>query len=111
MDIIDTLWGKDKLVQKTMQIEDSLYEELVKLSENMLDASVSKIINACVYEFSHKDKLTMYQQGDLTKHSVIFRKSAVKKLADMKAKFNIPQYVILNIAIKSGIEKIKKSRK
>ena len=111
MDIIDTLWGKDKLVQKTMQIEDSLYEELVKLSENMLDASVSKIINACVYEFSHKDKLTMYQLGDLTKHSVIFRKSAVKKLADMKAKFNISQYVILNIAINSGIEKITKSRK
>lgn len=111
MDIIDTLWGKDKLVQKTVQIEESLYEELVKLSENMLDASVSKIINACIYEFAQKDRLTMYQLGDLSKHSVIFRKSAVKKLADMKAKFNIPQYVILNLAIRNGIEKIKKSKK
>ena len=46
MDIIETLWGKDKLVQKTVQIEESLYEELVKLSENMLDASVSKIMLA-----------------------------------------------------------------
>lgn len=111
MDIIDTLWGKDQLVQKTVQIEDDLYEELVKLSQTMLDASVSKIINACIYEFAQKDRITMREIGDLSKHSVIFRKSAVKQLAEMKSKFNIPQYVILNLAIKSGIEKIKKNKK
>lgn len=110
MDMIDTLWKKEQLVQKTVQIEDSLYEELVKLSQDKLDASVSKIINACIYEFAQKDRITMREIGNFSKHSVIFRKSAVKQLAELRAKFNIPQYVILNLAIKNGIDKIKKNK-
>lgn len=108
MGAIDSLWKKEELEQKTVQIEDTLYEQLIELSEKELDASVSKIINACIYEFADKERITMHEITDLSKHSVIFRKTALDKLAGMKAKFNIPQYIILNLAIKEGIEKIQK---
>lgn len=100
MGSIDSLWKKEELEQKTVQIEDKLYEQLIELSENELDASVSKIINACIYEFSSKERITMHEITDLSKHSVIFRKTALEKLVEMKAKFNIPQYVLLNLSIK-----------
>lgn len=110
MGAVDSLWKKEELEQKTVQIEDTLYDQLIELSENQLDASVSKIINACIYEFSEKERITMREITDLSKHSVIFRKTALEKLTGMKAKFNIPQYVILNLAIKEGIEKIQKTK-
>lgn len=106
MSSIDSLWKKDQLEQKTVQIEDDLYDQLVDLSENELDASVSRIINACIYEFAERTEIRMQEIKNLSKHSVIFRKTSIKILMDLKAKFNIPQYIILNLAIKEGIEKI-----
>ncbi len=106
MNSIDTLWRKDELEQKTVQIEDELYDKLVILSENELDASVSKIINACIYGFADKKEIRMQEIKNLSKHSVIFRKSSIKILMDLKSKFNIPQYIILNLAIKEGIERL-----
>lgn len=110
MGTIDSLWKKERLEQKTVQIEDKLYEQLIEISENQLDTSVSKIINACIYEFANKERITMHEITDLSKHSVIFRETALEKLAEMKAKFNIPQYVLLNLSIKEGIEKILKAK-
>ena len=106
MSAIDSLWQKEELEQKTVQIEDELYDQLVFLAENKLDASVSKIINACIYEFANKKEITMHEINNLSKHSVIFRKSAAEKLIELKSKFNIPQYIILNLAIKDGIDKL-----
>ena len=106
MNAIDTLWEKDELEQRTVQIEDDLYDQLVILSENKFDASVSKIINACIYDFANKEKIMMHEIKNLSKHSVIFRKTSIDKLIELKAKFNIPQYIILNLAIKEGIEKL-----
>ena len=106
MNAKDTLWDKEKLEQKTVQIEDKLYEKLVKISENLLDASVSRLINACIYDFADITEFTMKEVGEMTKHSVIFRKSASEKLMEARARFNLPQYVILNFAIREGIKKI-----
>lgn len=108
MNAIDSLWKKDELEQKTVQIEDDLYDQLVNLSESELDASVSKIINACIYEFADKTEIRMQEIKKLSKHSVIFRRTSIRILMDLKAKFNIPQYIILNLAIKEGIEKLSK---
>ncbi len=111
MNSIDTLWKKEELEQKTVQIEDELYDQLVALSENEFDASVSKIINACIYEFADRQEIRMQEVKNLSKHSVIFRKTSIKILAKLKSKFNIPQYIILNLAIKEGIEKLLKGEK
>lgn len=33
MNSIDSLWKKERLEQKTVQIEDKLYEQLIEISE------------------------------------------------------------------------------
>ena len=45
----------------------------------------------------------LYEVGELEKHTVILRKSTISTLNELKRKFNIPMYVLINIAIKEGI--------
>ena len=42
--------AKEKWVKKSAEIEGRLYDRLKEISENELDASVNKIIDACVAE-------------------------------------------------------------
>ena len=109
--MLDTLLRKETLSQRTLDIESDLYENLIRLSENEFDASVSKIINLCIYELAEKEQVTMREMKDLEKHSVIMRKSALETLNKMKKKYNIPIYVLINIAIKEGIEKLEQKIK
>jgi len=111
MGMIDTLLPKEELSQRTLDIEANLYETLLDLAENYFDASVSKIINLCIYDLAEKEQVTMCEMKDLEKHSVIIRKSALDCLNNMKKKYNIPIYVLINIAIKEGIEKLEKKIK
>ncbi len=106
MGMLDTLLPKEKLYQRTLDIEADLYEKLLNLSNNYFDASVSKIINLCIYELADKEQVTMCKMTDLEKHSVILRKSAMDCLSEMKKKYNIPSYVLINVAIKEGIHKL-----
>ena len=77
-------------------------------SENYFDASVSKIINLCIYDLAENEKVVMCKMYDLEKHSVILRKSALECLNEMKRKYNLPIYVLINVAIREGIEKLEK---
>ena len=45
MSVLDRFWPKDELVQKTIEIESGLYDEIEYLCENVYDTSVSKLIN------------------------------------------------------------------
>lgn len=108
MDITKVLLKREELSQRTLDIESELYEKLADLSANYFDASISKIINLCIYDLADKEQVTMQEMKDLEKHSVIIRKSAMECLNNMKKKYNIPIYVLINIAIKEGVEKLEK---
>lgn len=111
MGMLDNLLQKEELSQRTLDIEADLYEILVDLSNNYFDASVSKIINLCIYELAEKEQVIMCEMKDLEKHSVMLRKSAMECLNKMKKKYNIPIYVLINTAIKEGIDKLEKKIK
>ncbi|MDO4391513.1 MAG: hypothetical protein Q4C11_00200 [Clostridium sp.] len=111
MSMLDTLQLKEELSQRTLDIESDSYEKLIDLSTNYLDASASKIINMCIYDLAEKEQVIMCEMKDLEKHSVMIRKSAMECLNKMKKKFNIPIYVLINIAIREGIEKLEEKIK
>lgn len=106
INMLDTLQLKEELCQRTLDIEADSYEKLLDFSDNYFDASVSKIINYCIYDLAEKQTVIMTEMKDLEKHTVIIRKSALNTLNDMKKKYNIPIYVLLNIAIRDGIKKL-----
>lgn len=104
MSVLDRFWAKDELVQKTIEIESSLYDEIEFLSENVYDASISKIINACIDELIETENVKLYtkEANELfTKHSLILRKSSLKNLETLKDKYGISVYKLIHIAIKN----------
>lgn len=104
MSILDRLWAKDELVQNTIEIESSLYDEIEFLSENVYDASIVKIINACIDELIKTENVKLYKKENnelFTKHSLILRKNSLKNLEILKDKYGISVYKLIHIAIKN----------
>ena len=104
MSVLDRFWPKDELVQKTIEIESSLYDEIEFLCENVYDTSVSKIINACVDDLIETEDVKLYPKESnelFTKHSIILRKSSLKNLERLKDKYGVSVYKLIHIAIKN----------
>ena len=106
MSVLDRFWPKDELIQKTIEIESSLYDEIEYLCENVYDASISKIINACIDELIKTENVKLYpkEANELfTKHSIILRKKSLANLEKLKDKYGISVYKLIHIAIKNVI--------
>lgn len=106
--VLDRFWPKDELVQKTIEIESSLYDEIEYLCENVYDASVSKLINACIDDLIETQDVKLYPKENdelFTKHSLILRKSSLKNLEKLKDKYGISVYKLIHIAIKNVLTK------
>ena len=104
MSVLDRFWPKDELVQKTIEIESNLYDEIEFLCENVYDTSVSKIINACIDELIETEDVKLYPKEPnelFTKHSIILRKSSLYNLEKLKNKYGISVYKLIHIAIKN----------
>ena len=104
MSVLDRFWPKDELIQKTIEIESSLYDEIEFLCENVYDASVSKIINACIDELIETEDVKLYPKESnelFTKHSIILRKNSLNNLEKLKDKYGISVYKLIHIAIKN----------
>ena len=99
---------KEKWVKKSVEIEGKLYDKLKEISYNDLDASVNKIIDACVDDLQLEDRVIIYRKEKdeiNVARSIIIRESIYKKLEDLREKYGISISKIINIAIKMGIEK------
>ena len=107
MGILDSFEKKEKLIQRTVNIDDKLFDKLEKLALEFNDCSISKIINASIIDFSNKNKATIEigNIGPTSKHSVAFRQSALQSLDKMAKKYSSFKYVVMNIAIQEGIKK------
>lgn len=110
MAIRDRLDKKEKLIQKTMNVDSELYERISNLSKKTYDASISKIINACVYELAETEKINIYENENelLVKHTIIFRQSALNSLERLHKKYKIAIYKLVNIAINNVIDELER---
>ncbi len=108
MSIKNRLTKKEKLIQKTMNIDNDLYERIEKLAKRKYDESISRIINACVYELAETENINIYENENelLVKHTIIFRQSALKELERLRKKYRISIYKLVNIAIHNVIDEL-----
>ena len=83
-----------------------------EISSNELDASINKIIDACIDDLEIGEKVVIYrkEKNEINvARSIIIRESIYKKLEDMREKYGISISKLVNIAIRTGLEKYKKS--
>ena len=48
MSCFHKFYKKEKLISRTLEIDDVLYYELEKLSQEVYDASISKLVNSSI---------------------------------------------------------------
>ena len=114
MEWYERFYSKEKWVKKSTEIEGKLYDRLKEISGSELDASINKIIDACVDELKLEDKIVIYRKENdeiNVARSIIVRESMYKKLEDLREKYGISISKIVNIAIKMGLEKYDKRSK
>lgn len=110
MGTLDTFVKKEKLIQRTVNIDDKLFDKLEMLALEFNDCSVSKIINASITDFASQNRETIEigNIGPTSKHSVAFRESVLESLSKMAKKYSSFKYVVMNVAIREGIEVLEK---
>ena len=103
-------YEKEKWVKKSVEIEGNLYDKLKEIANEELDASVNKIIDACIDDFEIAEKVVIYRKRKdeiNVARSIIIRESIYKKLEDMIEKYGISISKLVNIAIRTGLESYK----
>ena len=111
MEWYSRFWTKEKWIKKSAEIEGGLYDRLKEISEKELDASINKIIDACIDDLEMKEKVIVCRRTENeinVARSIIIRESMYKKLDEMREKYGISISRLINIAIRNGLEKYDK---
>lgn len=102
MSVLDKFYKKDILIQKTIEIDSTLFDKVDFLSKEVYDASISKIINACIDELIEKENISLYEKNEneiSLKHTIILRNSSLEGLEKLKQKYDISINKLINISI------------
>ena len=102
------LYPKEIWINRNIEIEDSLYSELKKISEDILDASINKLIDSCVENFKIENEQIVYYKkpkDEITiARSIRLRESMWNKLDELKNDYDISLYKLINMAIKYTLD-------
>ena len=101
-------YPREKWLNKNIEIEESLYEKLKILSENEIDASINKLIDACVENFKIEDDTVIYYKKPENEisisRSIRLRESMWNKLEVFKKDYDISIYKLINMSIKYTLD-------
>ncbi len=98
-------YKKEKLISRTLEIDETLYCELEKLSQEVYDASISKLVNAAIEEIIKTESIQLYERKDTlyVTRSFLIRSSFWDGLYQLKKKYGISIRLLVNIAIRNGL--------
>lgn len=96
-------------IQKSISIDDTLYEKLKTLIDKKYDATISDIINVALENYIDKNVPTFYEKPKLestTYRSVMIRSNNLNGLQKMHKETGISVTRLLNSAIKEFLENV-----
>ncbi len=94
MKAIDRLYKREETITRSVHIDEDLYQKVQYLSENVYEASASKIINVCIENALLKNNgIKFYKKPENTDSiycSIVLRKKIYDELINIKkADWNI----------------------
>lgn len=111
MNAIDRLYkANNYTISKSINIDDSLYKEIIKLSKKTFSASISEIINVAIENYIVKNSPKYYKKPELesvTYRTIMMRIKNYNELKKMSDKTGISFTRLLNDSLKDLIEEIK----
>ncbi|MDO5555180.1 MAG: hypothetical protein Q4G09_00555 [Clostridia bacterium] len=96
---------KEKTIGRTVEVDDRFYTILEKLSKETYDASINKLVNAAIEKLVETENIKTYDQTNSTKivRTFLIRSSLMNSLKDLRKKYKIPVYLLINIAIRNAL--------
>ncbi len=109
MEPIQRLYKKDKIVTRSLHIDEDLYAKLQYLCEEVFDTSISKVVNICVETLlQDKENIKFYKKPyktDSIYRSILFRKEFYDELIAIRNKKGISFSRLVNGSIKEFLDK------
>lgn len=109
MEPIQRLYRKDKIITRSLHIDEDLYLKLQYLCDNIYDTSISKLVNICVETALINKKTIKYykkpSKTDSIYRSILFRKEFYDALIKIREKRGISFSRLVNGSIKEFIDK------
>lgn len=102
-------WKREPLLKKTIEIDDELYEKIEELSKTIYHTSKNQLINGCIEELIKTKNIKLYEKETDKKpvqHSLLIRESLFKGLEEIREKYNLSIYKLVNIAIKNALDEL-----
>lgn len=105
MSSFSRFYKRENMISKTLNIDEELYYELEKLSNNTYDASISKLVNASIEELLNKKNIEIYKRDNINQvsRSFLIRESLLDGLYELKRKYTISINLLVNIAIRNAL--------
>lgn len=106
MATFDRFYKREKIINRTLEIDEDLYEKLAYLSKNVYDASINRLVNASIEELLKTEDIKIYEskRNSYVARSFLIRESLLEGLYKLKKKYRISIYLLVNIAIKNSVQ-------
>lgn len=113
MSYCNKFYKREKLISRTLDIDEELYNKLEFLSKEVYDASISKLVNVAIEDLIDNEKVQIYKRknNSYVSRSFLIRDSLLEGLYELKKKYRVPIYLLVNIAIRNELEEEKKENK
>ena len=106
MSYFNRFYKREPLVSRTLEIDEKLYSELEKLSKEVYDASINKLVNVAIEEIIKSENIKLYERNKNTLYvtrSFLIRRSFLESLYELKEKYGISIRLLVNIAIRNAL--------
>lgn len=106
MSVFGCFYDKEKLIRKTVEIDNDLYDKLSEILKGKYNTSVNMLINASIEEIIKTENINLYAKEDkysTMKRSLLIKESFSNGLNKLKEKYNISISKLINMAIKNAV--------
>lgn len=110
MSYFNRFYKKENLINRSLDIDEELYNELEYLSKNVYEASISKLVNASIEKIIETEEITLYERKNKSyvSRSFLIRESLVDGLYCLKEKYRVSICLLVNVAIRNALIEEKK---
>ncbi|WP_050697155.1 hypothetical protein [Anaeromassilibacillus senegalensis] len=97
---------KEKKHRRNYEIDDDLFTKLEHMAQ-IFDASLTDLANACIEQLIEDEKIIVFEKPEHELpviHTLLIRESNLAGLENLKEKYGVSIYKLVNIAIKNALE-------
>lgn len=96
---------KERTINRSLNIDEELYTELERLSKNVYDASITKLVNAAIERLIETENIHIYKRKNKSyiSRSFLVRESLLDNLYELKDKYGVSICLLINVAIRNTL--------